>query len=290
MSQADEVRTNFAWASSWAYTPRGHPARTSSRPRHQVHEPGVVSALGDVTYLGLDRNGQVDACDVAAAITPDTVLVSVVHADNETGTIQPIAGIARAARAAGVLLHVDAAQSAGKIEVDVVALGADLLTVVGHKLSAPKGIGALHVRRGIRLRPLIGGRGQEYGLRAGTENVAAAIGFGEAAELAPRSLAGGESRDCASCATASCTSSPHCSPARSTSTDIPPSAAEHGQHSDRRCPRAGSARRPDRRRDLRRLGLPLRPGRTLQRAHRHGAAENLTQRSRPPEPRTASPL
>lgn len=149
MSQADEVRTNFA--------------RTSSRPRHQVHEPGVVSALGDVTYLGLDRNGQVDACDVAAAITPDTVLVSVVHANNETGTIQPIAGIARAARAAGVLLQVDAAQSAGKIEVDVVALGADLLTVVGHKLSAPKGIGALHVRRGIRLRPLIGGCGQEHG-------------------------------------------------------------------------------------------------------------------------------
>ena len=102
-----------------------------------------------MTYLGLDRNGQVDACDVAAAITPDTVLVSVVHANNETGTIQPIAGIARAARAAGLLLHVDAAQSAGKIEVDAVALGADLLTVVGHKLSAPKGIGALHVRRGI---------------------------------------------------------------------------------------------------------------------------------------------
>lgn len=156
MSQAAEVRTNFA--------------RTSSRPRHQVHEPGVVSALGDVTYLGLDRNGQVDACD------------------------------------------------------DVVALGADLLTVVGHKLSAPKGIGALHVRRGIRLRPLIGGCGQEHGLRAGTENVAAAIGFGEAAELAPRSLADGESRDCASCATAPSTGSPPCSPARSTSRDIPPSA------------------------------------------------------------------
>ena len=93
-----------------------------------------------MTYLGLDRNGQVDACDVAAAATPDTALVSVVHANNEIGTIQPSAGIARAARAAGVLLHVDAAQSAGKIEVDVVALGADLLTVVGHKLSAPKGI------------------------------------------------------------------------------------------------------------------------------------------------------
>lgn len=93
-----------------------------------------------MTYLVLDRNGQVDACDVAATITPDIVLVSVVHANNETGTIQPSAGIARDARTAGVLLHVDAAPSAGKVEVDVVALGADPLTAVGHKLSAPKGI------------------------------------------------------------------------------------------------------------------------------------------------------
>ena len=213
LSQADDVCTNFAWASSGAYIPRGHPARTSSRLRHQVHEPGVASALGDVTYLGLDRNGQVDACDVGAAIIPDTVLVSVVHASNETGTIQPSAGIARDARTAGLLLHVDAAQSAGKIVVDVVALGADLLTVVGPSCP-PRRDRALHVRRGIQLRPLIGGCGQGHGLWAGTENVAAAIGSGEAAELAPRSLAGGESRDCASCATAPCTTSPPCSPAR----------------------------------------------------------------------------
>ena len=114
------------------------------------------------------------------------------HANNETGTIQPIARIARATRSAGVLLHVDAAQSAGKIDVDVVALGADLLTVVGHKLYAPKGIAALYVRPGVQLHPLIGGGGQEHGLRAGTENVASAVGFGHAAQLAARALGDGE--------------------------------------------------------------------------------------------------
>lgn len=176
----------------------------ASRRRHvitQVTEhPAVLAACAeleslhgvDVTYLGVDGHGLVDACDVASAITPDTVLVSVMHANNETGTIQPIARIARATRAAGVLLHVDAAQSAGKVDVDVVALGADLLTVVGHKLYAPKGIGALYVRPGVKLHPLIGGGGQEHGVRAGTENVAFAVGFGHAAELAARALDVGE--------------------------------------------------------------------------------------------------
>lgn len=180
-------------------------ARSSGR-RHvitQVTEhPAVLAACReleelhgvDVTYLGVDHHGQVDPAEVAAAITPDTVLVSVMHANNETGTIQPIARIARTTRSAGVLLHVDAAQSAGKIDIDVDALGVDLLTVVGHKMYAPKGIGALYVRPGVRVRPLIGGGGQEHGLRSGTENVAYAVGFGEAAALAARSLAAGESR------------------------------------------------------------------------------------------------
>jgi cysteine desulfurase len=178
----------------------------AGRRRHVVTQatehPAVLAACAEleavhaveVTYLGVDRHGQVDACDVATAITPDTVLVSIMHANNETGTIQPIARIARAARAAGVLLHVDAAQTAGKVDVDVVALGADLLTVVGHKLYAPKGIAALYVRPGVKLHPLIGGGGQEHGLRAGTENVASAIGFGQAAELAVRALGDGEGR------------------------------------------------------------------------------------------------
>ena len=165
-----------------------HPAVLAAcRELEQLHHV-------DVTYLGVDHHGQVDPAEVAAAMTPDTVLVSVMHANNETGTIQPIARIARTTRSAGVLLHVDAAQSAGKIDVDVDALGVDLLTVVGHKLYAPKGIGALYVRPGVALHPLIGGGGQEHGLRAGTENVAYAVGFGEAAALAARSLAEGETQ------------------------------------------------------------------------------------------------
>jgi cysteine desulfurase len=167
----------------------------------QVTEhPAVLAACAelealhgvDVTYLGVDVHGLVEADAVAAAIRPGTVVVSVMHANNETGTIQPIADIADAAHTAGVLLHVDAAQSAGKVDVDVTTLGADLLTVVGHKLYAPKGVAALYVRPGVQLRPLVGGGGQEHGLRAGTESVASAVGFGEAAELASRALAGGE--------------------------------------------------------------------------------------------------
>ena len=180
-------------------------ARPGGR-RHVVTQvtehPAVLAACREleelhgvhVTYVGVDGHGLVDPAEVAAAITADTVLVSVMHANNETGTIQPIARIARATRSAGVLLHVDAAQSAGKIGIDVDALGVDLLTVVGHKLYAPKGIGALYVRPGVVLHPLIGGGGQEHGLRAGTENVAYAVGFGKAAALAAASLAAGEAQ------------------------------------------------------------------------------------------------
>ena len=163
-----------------------HPAVLAAcRELEQFH--GVA-----VTYLGVDRHGRVDPAEVAAAITSDTVLVSVMHANNETGTIQPIAAIAEETRARGVLLHVDAAQSLGKIDVNVDALAVDLLTVVGHKVYAPKGIGALYIRPGTPVHPLIGGGGQEQGRRSGTENVALAAGFGEAATLAASSLAAGE--------------------------------------------------------------------------------------------------
>ena len=137
-----------------------------------------------VSLLPVDGDGLVCPADLRAALRPETVLVSVMHANNETGSIQPIGELAEIAHAQGALFHTDAAQSVGKIPVDVDELGIDLLTVVGHKLYAPKGVAALYVRRGVQLRPLVGGGGQERGLRAGTENVPYIAGFGVACRLA----------------------------------------------------------------------------------------------------------
>jgi cysteine desulfurase len=145
-----------------------------------------------VTVLPVDGLGLVDPGTLEAALTPDTVLVSIMTANNETGAIQPVADLAAITRRHGVLFHTDAAQAAGKIPLDVTALGVDLLTVVGHKIYAPKGIGALYVRDGIDLEPVVYGGGQEHGWRAGTENVAGAVALGTAAELAATSLADGE--------------------------------------------------------------------------------------------------
>ena len=141
-----------------------------------------------LTILPVDRNGCVDPADVARALRADTALVSVMHANNETGTIQPVAEIAAIARPHGVLVHADAAQSIGKIAVNVDALGVDLLTLAGHKFYAPKGVGALYVRRGIPLASVLVGAEQERGLRPGTENVPAIVGLGKAAELARQRL------------------------------------------------------------------------------------------------------
>ena len=144
-----------------------------------------VETLGArVTVVPVDRHGLVDPDDVRRAITPDTVLVSVMHANNEVGTIQPIAEIARIARERDVLCHTDAAQSAGKIPVRVRELGVDLLSLAGHKLYAPKGVGALFIRRGLTLPPLVHGGGHEDGRRAGTESALLAAGLGAACRLA----------------------------------------------------------------------------------------------------------
>ncbi len=142
-----------------------------------------------VTYLPVDGSGCVNPADVAAAIDEKTVLISIMHANNETGTLQPIAEIARIARQHGVLMHTDAAQSVGKIPTQVAELGVDLLTIAGHKLYAPKGIGALYVRHGVQLEPVIYGGGQEAGLRAGTEQVASIVALGTACMLAQQQLA-----------------------------------------------------------------------------------------------------
>jgi cysteine desulfurase len=141
-----------------------------------------------VTRLGVDAEGRIRPEDVAAALDDATGLVSVMHANNETGVVQPVAAIAEAARSRGALTHTDAAQSVGKIPVDVTRLGVDLLSVAGHKLYAPKGVGALYVRPATPIRPLVLGAGHERGLRPGTENVASIVGLGAACERARADL------------------------------------------------------------------------------------------------------
>jgi cysteine desulfurase len=141
-----------------------------------------------VSILPVDEHGRVHLDDLERAIGPDTLLVSVMHANNEVGTLQPIAELAAIAHRYGALMHTDAAQSVGKIPVDVAALGVDLLTVVGHKVYAPKGVGALYVRPGVRIEPVLRGPGHERGLRPGTEAVAQIVALAEAVRIAAQHL------------------------------------------------------------------------------------------------------
>ncbi len=158
-----------------------HPA--VMHPAQHLREMGW-----NLTVVPVDGYGRVDPHVVAAAVRPDTALVSIMHANNEVGTIQPITEIARLIKPMGVLLHTDAAQSAGKVELDVDALGVDLLTLAGHKFYATKGVGALYVRSGTPIKPILYGAEQEHGLRPGTENVALIVGLGAAAKLAREHL------------------------------------------------------------------------------------------------------
>lgn len=143
----------------------------------------------DTTYVPVDEAGMVNPGDIDSALRDDTVLVTIMHANNEVGTIQPIGEIAALAHRRGITVHTDAAQSVGKIPVDVEALGVDMLSVAGHKLYAPKGIGALYVRREVTPEKFCHGAGQERGWRAGTENVLEIVGLGKACEIAARDLA-----------------------------------------------------------------------------------------------------
>lgn len=169
--------------------------KNSHRPFHiitsSIEHPAVLEpcrfleGLGaEITRLPVDKYGLVDPNDVKRAIRPGTALVSIMHANNEVGTIQPLAEIARIAHEHGILMHTDAAQTAGKISVDVESLDVDLLTLAGHKLYGPKGVGALFVREGIELEPLLHGAGHEAGRRAGTENVLEIVGLGVACDVA----------------------------------------------------------------------------------------------------------
>jgi cysteine desulfurase len=141
-----------------------------------------------VTTLPVDHFGQVSPDELAAALTTETILVSIMHANNEVGTIQPIQALADLAHKAGALFHTDAAQSVGKLPVNVNTLGVDLLSIAGHKLYGPKGVGALYVRHGVTLEKVTFGAGQEWGMRPGTENVLEIVGLGAAAEEAQLNL------------------------------------------------------------------------------------------------------
>jgi cysteine desulfurase len=178
---------------------RGAALAGQSPRRHVVtlptEHPAVLQACRSlqgegfaVTYLPVDGFGRVDPADLEDVITAGTALVSIAYGNSETGTLQPIPELATIARAHGAVFHTDAAQAVGKVDLDVAELGVDLLTMVGHKMYAPKGVGALYVRAGIPMQPVIHGGGQENGLRAGTENVAFIAALGQAASIARAGL------------------------------------------------------------------------------------------------------
>jgi len=175
---------------AYANQGKGNHIITTSIEHHAVLEPcRFLQKQGfEVTYLPVDSKGMVDPEDVRHAITDRTILISVMYANNEIGTIQPLAAIGGIAREKGVYLHTDAVQTTGHIPTNVDHLEVDLLAMSAHKLYGPKGIGALYVRRGTRIIPFMHGGGQERGRRAGTENVPAIVGFGKAVEISQRQM------------------------------------------------------------------------------------------------------
>ena len=178
---------NFALTGTFFASKRAHRHIITTRVEHPaIVEPcRFLERLGaEITWLPVDGTGRIDPDDLRRAITADTILISIMHANNEVGTIQPIEECAALARQHGIAFHSDAAQAAGKIPTEVDELGVDLLSIAGHKLYAPKGIGALYLRDGVTLEPLIHGAGHEGGRRAGTESALLAAALGEASVLA----------------------------------------------------------------------------------------------------------
>ncbi len=183
---------NNAAVKGAAWLKRAHGTHLVTSP---IEHPAILEVCADLEGHGfqagqvpISGDGLVKPREVAAAVRPDTILITLMLANNEVGTIQPVAEIAAMARERGILVHSDAAQAVGKIPVDVRALDVDLLSVAGHKVYAPKGVGALYIRRGLALPKFIHGAGHERNLRAGTENVAGIVGLGMACEVAGRDL------------------------------------------------------------------------------------------------------
>ncbi len=200
-TEADEIIFTGCATEASNLAIRGVAASLCDKGRHlvtsAVEHPAVeqpfrhlANAGWEVSVIPVDEHGRVDPARIADALREDTVLVSIMHANNEVGTIQPIEEIAEITRPRDILLHTDAAQSVGKIPVSVDDLGVDLLSLAGHKFYATKGVGALYLRRGTPIEPVLVGAGHEAGLRPGTENVPAIVGLGEAARIASESSRG----------------------------------------------------------------------------------------------------
>jgi len=196
---ADEIVFTSGGTESNNHAIKGMAAALRDRGNHiitcSIEHPAVLEVCRALeadgvttTCLPVDRDGLVDPTDVEKAIRPETILISIMHSNNEVGTMQPIAEISALARSRGIAMHTDAAQSVGKVAVDVRALGVDLLSVAGHKLYAPKGVGALYIRKSVQPAKFCHGAGQERGWRAGTENVLEIVGLGMACEIAGENL------------------------------------------------------------------------------------------------------
>ena len=186
-SEADNLAIK---GTAFALQGRGRHIITSAIEHHAVIDTckWLEKQGFELTVLPVDETGMVSIADLDAAIREETILVTIMYANNEVGTIQPVREIVRTARAKGVRVHLDGVQAVGHIPVDVKDLDVDLMTLSAHKMYGPKGVGALYVKRGVKLDPLVHGGGQEFGLRSGTENTAGIVGFGAAAELANRRL------------------------------------------------------------------------------------------------------
>lgn len=189
-SGGTESNNHAIYGMAMALKNRGNHIITSSIEHPAVLE--VCKALSKfgfkTTFLPVDEYGMVDVSDIEKAIKPETILITIMHSNNEIGTIQPIKEISQIAERNSIAMHTDAAQSIGKVPVDVRSLGVDMLSIAGHKVYAPKGIGALYIRRSVKPEKFMHGAGQESGKRAGTENVLNIVGLGKACEIARRDL------------------------------------------------------------------------------------------------------